>query len=158
LVQLRLLSLCSRILACWRHSSVRSLRGVGHGGIRRLSKIAVSDGVRLEGLTQFRFSSRRACLQTIGTTGHAESDMREGRFCARLFQTDRKSLILNGEMSEWSIEHAWKSDSFTRNNAQQHPPTQFPPLRTHIDEHRALSNSSTGRERSVHLWRMPAAR
>jgi hypothetical protein len=48
---------------------VRSLRGVGHGGIRRLSKIAVSDRVRLEGLTQFRFSSRRACLQTIGTTG-----------------------------------------------------------------------------------------
>jgi hypothetical protein len=26
-----------------------------------------------------------------------------------LFQTARKSLILNGEMSEWSIEHAWKA-------------------------------------------------
>jgi len=35
--------------------------------------------------------------------------MREGRFCAILFQTARKSLILNGEMSEWSIEHAWKT-------------------------------------------------
>ena len=23
--------------------------------------------------------------------------------------TARKSLILNGEMSEWSIEHAWKA-------------------------------------------------
>ena len=35
--------------------------------------------------------------------------MREGRFCATLFQTIRNSLILNGEMSEWSIEHAWKA-------------------------------------------------
>jgi len=25
------------------------------------------------------------------------------------FKHDRKSLILNGEMSEWSIEHAWKA-------------------------------------------------
>jgi len=35
--------------------------------------------------------------------------MREGGFCATLFRTARKSLILNGEMSEWSIEHAWKA-------------------------------------------------
>jgi hypothetical protein len=89
----------------------------------RLSKIAVSDRVRLQGLTQFRLSSRRACLQTIGTTGHAESDMREGRFCAILFQAARNSLILNGEMSEWSIEHAWKSDLFTRADAHKIPPT-----------------------------------
>jgi hypothetical protein len=26
-----------------------------------------------------------------------------------MFQAARKSLILNGEMSEWSIEHAWKA-------------------------------------------------
>ena len=32
----------------------------------------------------------------------------EGGFCATLFRTARNSLILNGEMSEWSIEHAWK--------------------------------------------------
>jgi hypothetical protein len=75
----------------------------------RLNQIAVSNRARFEGLTQFGFSSRRACLQTIGTTGHAESDMREGGFCAILFQGARKSLILNGEMSEWSIEHAWKA-------------------------------------------------
>jgi hypothetical protein len=99
------------------------LRGFGDGGIRRLNKIAVSDRVRLEGLTQFRFSSRVVCLQTIGTTGHAESNMREGRFCARLFQTDRKSLILNGEMSEWSIEHAWKLIPFARADAHQIPPS-----------------------------------
>src|SRR4051812_11592738 len=35
--------------------------------------------------------------------------MREGRFCAILFRTARKSLILNGEMSEWLKEHAWKA-------------------------------------------------
>ena len=49
------------------------------------------------------------CPQTIGTTGHAESDMHEGWFCATLFQAARKSLILNGEMSEWLKEHAWKA-------------------------------------------------
>ena len=31
----------------------------------------------------------------------------------------------DGEMSEWSIEHAWKSDLFTRADAHQIPPTQF---------------------------------
>src|SRR5262245_33863326 len=51
--------------------------------------------------------------------------VKEG-FCVILFQSARKSLILNGEMSEWSIEHAWKSDSSTRSKSQQHPPTQFP--------------------------------
>ena len=30
-------------------------------------------------------------------------------FCATLFQAARKSLILNGEMSEWLKEHAWKA-------------------------------------------------
>jgi hypothetical protein len=35
--------------------------------------------------------------------------VREGAFCAILFQAARKLLILNGEMSEWSIEHAWKA-------------------------------------------------
>src|SRR5712691_9405542 len=31
-------------------------------------------------------------------------------------------------MSEWLKEHAWKSDSFTHSDAQQHPPTQFPSM------------------------------
>jgi len=44
---------------------------------------------------------------------HAQSDMREGRFCAILFQTARKWLILNGEMSEWLKEHAWKANRST---------------------------------------------
>jgi hypothetical protein len=35
--------------------------------------------------------------------------MREGGFCATLFLAARNSLILTGEMSEWSIEHAWKA-------------------------------------------------
>src|SRR4051812_30009686 len=72
-------------------------------------EIAVSDRTTLEGLTQFACSSRHACQQMIGTTGHAESDMREGKFCAILFRTARKCLILNGEMSEWLKEHAWKA-------------------------------------------------
>jgi len=33
----------------------------------------------------------------------------EGGFCVTLFLAVRKCLILNGEMSEWSIEHAWKT-------------------------------------------------
>jgi hypothetical protein len=35
----------------------------------------------------------------------------EGGFCGTLFWTARKSLILNGEMSEWLKEHAWKAIS-----------------------------------------------
>src|SRR5690242_14990512 len=45
----------------------------------------------------------------LGVAGHIESDIFEGGFCATLFKTARKWLILNGEMSEWSIEHAWKA-------------------------------------------------
>jgi len=51
--------------------------------------------------------------------------MREGGFCATLFRTARNSLILNGEMSEWSIEHAWKSTPLARADAHEISPTQF---------------------------------
>jgi hypothetical protein len=81
---------------------------VSHFRGSRLNEITVSDRARLEGLTQFRSWSRRRRQQTIEQIGHVESNMREGRFCATLFQTACNSLILNGEMSEWSIEHAWK--------------------------------------------------
>ena len=37
----------------------------------------------------------------------------EGGFCDTLFGTARKSLILNGEMSEWLMEHAWKTNPAT---------------------------------------------
>ena len=47
--------------------------------------------------------------------------MREGRFCATLFRTARNCLILNGEMSEWSIEHAWKACR----SALRSPPTEL---------------------------------
>jgi hypothetical protein len=60
--------------------------------------------------------------------------MREGRFCATLFRTARNSLILNGEMSEWSIEHAWKSDLFTRADAQQNPPTHVRSISSRYNE------------------------
>src|SRR5437879_4320392 len=40
-------------------------------------------------------------------------------------------------MSEWSIEHAWKSDFFT--HAQQHPPTRFPSTTSrNNDVHRSV--------------------
>jgi hypothetical protein len=88
-------------------------------------EIAVSDRTTLEGLTQFRFASTRAWQQTVGTTGHLRSDMREGGFCATLFQTACNLLILNGEMSEWSIEHAWKLIPLARADAHRIPPTHF---------------------------------
>jgi hypothetical protein len=57
-------------------------------------------------------------------TRHVESDIREGGFCATLFKIARNLLILNGEMSEWSIEHAWKSVPAARADAPEIPPTQ----------------------------------
>jgi hypothetical protein len=54
-----------------------------------------------------------------------------GRICVKegfaptLFEAARKSLILNGEMSEWSIEHAWKLIPLARADAHQIPPTEF---------------------------------
>jgi len=37
-------------------------------------------------------------------------------------QTARKLLILNGEMSEWSIEHAWKSNRAKRIEQHRNAP------------------------------------
>jgi len=55
---------------------------------------------------------------------HVKSDIREGGFCAILILAARKSLILNGEMSEWSIEHAWKATRVSR--IEQHQDTAAP--------------------------------
>src|SRR4051812_416634 len=52
--------------------------------------------------------------------------MRAGRLCAILFLTARKRLILNGEMSEWLKEHAWKLTPAARADAHQILPTHFP--------------------------------
>jgi hypothetical protein len=68
---------------------------------------------------------RHPCQQTIGTSGHPRSDMREGGFCATLFQTVCKLLILNGEMLERSIRHAWKLTPAARADAHRIPPTHF---------------------------------
>jgi hypothetical protein len=51
--------------------------------------------------------------------------MREGGFCDILIQAVRKSLILNGEMSEWLKEHAWKLNLLARADAHHIPPTHF---------------------------------
>src|SRR6516162_9866909 len=110
----------------------RPLRGGNNGGARidlvnyrELDSESPhrSDRATLEGLTQFSSSSRHARHQTIGTTEDVESDMREGRFCARLSGTARNSLILNGEMSEWSIEHAWKTKLASRTDPLRNVPT-----------------------------------
>jgi hypothetical protein len=52
--------------------------------------------------------------------------MRPGGFCAILFRTARKSLILNGEMSEWSIEHAWKLIPVALSNVRLRASTHSP--------------------------------
>jgi hypothetical protein len=41
--------------------------------------------------------------------------------CAIILEPARKSLILNGEMSEWLKEHAWKAKRWN------HVETHFPP-------------------------------
>src|SRR6476469_6587789 len=51
-------------------------------------------------------------------------ELKEG-FCVTLFLAVRKCLILNGEMSEWSIEHAWKLTPAARADAHRIPPTHF---------------------------------
>jgi hypothetical protein len=37
-----------------------------------------------------------------------------------MISATRKPLILNGEMSEWLKEHAWKMNLAARYSAQQH--------------------------------------
>jgi hypothetical protein len=53
------------------------------------------------------------------------SNMRGRRFCATLFRAARNLLILNGEMSEWLKEHAWKLIPSARAEAHQISPTHF---------------------------------
>jgi hypothetical protein len=62
------------------------------------SSVAVSDRGTLRGVTQFPVP-RLSC--------------------------DCKLLILNGEMSEWLKEHAWKLNPLARADAHQIPPTHF---------------------------------
>ena len=75
----------------------------------------------------------------------------KGRFCATRFRTVRNSLILNGEMSEWFKEHAWKSTPPARAEAHQNVPTPFSinnfrynDLRRHVPVTEALYQGFTG--------------
>ena len=70
-------------------------------------------GRHLEVLHNFRDRVVRSPSQLTDRILDIESQGFEGGFCATLFRTARKSLILNGEMSEWSIEHAWKTNPAT---------------------------------------------
>jgi hypothetical protein len=56
--------------------------------------------------------------------------------CDNLSVAARKSLILNGEMSEWLKEHAWKENLFALIDAHRHPPTH--------------SRSTTSRNNDLH--------
>jgi hypothetical protein len=51
--------------------------------------------------------------------------------CDNLFQAARNSLILNGEMSEWLKEHAWKAcirETVSRVRIPLSPPDQHGPF------------------------------
>ena len=47
--------------------------------------------------------------QTLDCKRIEEGCQNASAVCDNLFRTARKSLILNGEMSEWLKEHAWKA-------------------------------------------------
>src|SRR3954462_3510910 len=72
-------------------------------------EIAVSDRTTLRGLTQFHRRAIAWCPQAAEYKWNGRSLRLEGGFCASLFEAARKSLNLNGEMSEWLKEHAWKA-------------------------------------------------
>src|SRR5688572_5307793 len=68
----------------------------------------------------------RGATQTAEYKPHPGTLGFEGAFCDNQIQTARKSLILNGEMSEWFKEHAWKLIPAARNNSHGHAPTHSP--------------------------------
>ena len=83
-------------------------------------------------LTQFLRRSVSTRPQTAEFKSHRGTARFEGGFCDTLFRTARKSLILNGEMSEWSIEHAWKTIPAScterhRNTSSRNRFNDFPP-------------------------------
>jgi hypothetical protein len=60
-------------------------------------------------LHSFRSERSRRVPQNAEHKTHRGTLGFEGGFCDNQIQTVRKSLILNGEMSEWLKEHAWKA-------------------------------------------------
>ena len=92
----------------------------GHGRIETLAAfivgiILVAGGVwhLLElapGRRRHAPATASACPETIDCKSHRGTARFGGGFCDKLFRTARNALILNGEMSEWSIEHAWKTN------------------------------------------------
>jgi hypothetical protein len=94
--------------------------------VRQLSEIAVSDRTTLRGLTQFLPSlARQFHFNSLNTNVIASALGTSVDVCDNLCLTARKSLILNGEMSEWLKEHAWKSTRAARADAHQILPTHF---------------------------------
>jgi hypothetical protein len=78
-----------------------------------------------EVLHNFRDRFVRARSQLTDRTSDIESQRFEGGFCDKLFRTARKLLILNGEMLERSIRHAWKAIRATLTEQQQDTPSRI---------------------------------
>ena len=92
----------------------------------------VTDLTAFTGLTQFRAETIAARPQNAEYKRHVRTIGFEGGFCATLVPAARKSLILNGEMSEWLKEHAWKSTPASgieryRNISSRNRFNDFPP-------------------------------
>src|SRR6476646_1891789 len=85
----------------------------------------VSDRATFEGLTQSPRTSVSRRRQTAEFKQSRGTAWEFAGVCDTLLQTARKSLILNGEMSEWLKEHAWKLIPSARADAHRSPPTHF---------------------------------
>jgi hypothetical protein len=86
-------------------------------------RITLSDRTTLEGLTQFSAMADRAASQVTEQRPHRGTVGFEGAFCDNQIQAARKSLIPKVEMSEWSIEHAWKATAVR--NTERHRRTSL---------------------------------
>src|SRR5436190_5140053 len=82
----------------------------------------------------------------VGSMRNIRLDIREGGFCATLLQAVRKSLILNGEMLERSIRHAWKACVALRPLVRDHSDAHGA-LRVRITSMRAARNAGTRQAR-----------
>src|SRR6266478_1769771 len=117
-------------LASWNDGCVRRGATPRLQSCGNLDDWTVIDRTTLRGLTQFPRGSVSDVAQSVEFKSHRAAVRFKGGFCATLFEAARKSLILNGEMSEWSIEHAWKAcvgETLPRVRIPLSPPPNLPP-------------------------------
>jgi hypothetical protein len=143
------------------HSHEPICQDTCHGRLDHIGNAGDADGKASEFLGVIdaapaspRYGSIVASIST-GTAGthshHTELEMpANGHLLANGFHAgctwlpdltrpERKSLILNGEMSEWLKEHAWKLIPATRADAQRDAPTRSPSTTSrNNDMHRGI--------------------